>query len=90
MSTPARTSHLTVWALAGLAVILLYLLSAPALRYATGVPIAFSRGPSYDPREEYGRACLASLYAAPYDWMEEHTLLRPLLRPYTQWWYARQ
>lgn len=90
MSTAAtRPTPVAAWALAGLAVFLLYILSAPAVRYVFSSPFGSVRPPTFDPRQADGREALAKLYAEPYLWLGMHTPLRPILRRYEQWWFNR-
>lgn len=90
MSTAApRPTPVAAWALSGLVVLLLYLLSAPAVRYTFYSPDVHVRRATFDPRHADGREALAGLYEEPYLWLGMHTPLRPILQPYDLWWGSR-
>lgn len=90
MSTaPTRSTPVAPWVLAGLALFLLYLLSAPVFQYGFYSPLTHLSPPTFDPRKAEGRERLALAYAAPYHWLSKHTLLHPILDPYSTYWYMR-
>ncbi|HEV7405293.1 MAG TPA: hypothetical protein VGO11_20280 [Chthoniobacteraceae bacterium] len=90
MSTAAtRPNPVAAWALAVLALLLLYLLSAPAVRYTFYTPLPHISARTFDPRRADGRAMLAASYSEPYDWLDYRTPLHPILERYAQWWFDR-